>query len=74
MNITPVPDDVSKRQLWLSVAPTIFCLVYPLLAFGVGRGNWGLAVLESLYPFVGASLIWTAMTCAQINQCVGCTR
>ena len=62
MNITPVPDDVSKRQLWLSVAPTIFCLVYPLLAFGIGRGNWGLAVPESLYPFVGASLIWTAMT------------
>ena len=53
---------MSKRQLWLSVAPTIFCLVYPLLAFGVLGGNWGLAVLESLYPFVGASLIWTAMT------------
>ena len=62
VNITPVPDDVSKKQLWLSVAPTIFCLVYPLLAFGVIGGNWGLAVLESLYPFVGASLIWTAMT------------
>ena len=62
VNITPVPDDVSKKQLWLSVFPTIFCLVYPLLAFGLGRGDWGLAVLESLYPFVGASIIWTAMT------------
>mmetsp|Transcript_32302 Transcript_32302/g.99957 ORF Transcript_32302/g.99957 Transcript_32302/m.99957 type:complete len:458 (-) Transcript_32302:32-1405(-) len=62
VNITPVPDDVSKRVLAASMAPTFAALFYPLLAFGVGGGNWGLALFSSLWPFVGASLIWTAMT------------
>ena len=54
-----VPDDVSKRVLAASMAPTFAALFYPLLAFGVGGGNWGLALFSSLWPFVGASRVRT---------------
>ena len=35
VNVTPVPQAVSKRQLLLSVLPSFFVLLYPLLAFAV---------------------------------------
>ena len=41
------------------MAPTFAALFYPLLAFGVGGGNWGLALFSSLWPFVGASRVRT---------------
>jgi len=60
VNITPVPASVSKRVLWLSVAPSLFVLLYPLIAFVPHAPLLGLFL--ELWPWVGMSLIFTSMT------------
>ena len=61
-NITPVPEVVAKEALALSMAPSVFVLVYPLVAFGLLDGDWSQALAAALWPYVGASIIWTTMT------------
>lgn len=60
VNITPVPAAVSKRTLWLSVAPSLFVLLYPLIAF-VPHAPWA-GLFLWLWPWVGMSIIFTCMT------------
>lgn len=60
VNVTPVPQAVSKRQLLLSVLPSLFVILYPILVFiprAPLRGLW-----LGFWPWVGMSLIFTAMT------------
>ena len=61
-NITPVPEVVAKEVLALSMAPSVFVLLYPLVAFGLLDGDWNQALAAALWPYVGASIIWTTMT------------
>ena len=61
-NITPVPEVVAKEVLALSMAPSVFVLLYPLVAFGLLDGDWSQALAAALWPYVGASIIWTTMT------------
>lgn len=60
VNVTPVPQAVSKRQLLLSVLPSFFVLLYPLLAFVPRAPLLGLWL--TAWPWVGMSMIFTAMT------------
>jgi len=59
VNITPVPAAVSKPLLLLSMLPSFFVLLYPLLTFG--STPLRMLFLE-IWPWVGMSIIWTAMT------------
>jgi len=60
VNVTPVPSAVSKRQLLLSILPSIFVLLYPLVAFLPHAPLLGLWL--TLWPWVGMSMIFTTMT------------
>jgi len=60
VNISPVPAAVTKRTLLLSMLPSFFVLLYPLLAF-LRADPLRCAFLE-VWPWVGMSLIWTSMT------------
>jgi len=59
-NITPIPHGVSKATLALSMAPSFFVLTYPLFAFL--PSDPALAAFLEVWPWVGMSMIWTAMT------------
>ena len=61
-NITPVPAAVSKRTLLLSMLPSFFVLLYPLAALALGWVSAPVALLLEVWPWVGMSMIWTAMT------------
>lgn len=62
-NITPVPTpDVSRAVLALSMAPAAALLLWPPAALALGRVGPAVALLQLVWPWVGASLIWTTMT------------
>lgn len=62
-NITPVPTpDVSRAMLALSMAPAALCLLWPLAATALGRVSPAVGLLQLVWPWVGASIIWTTMT------------
>ena len=60
INVTPVPSAVSKRTLLLSMLPSFFVLLYPLVAFVPTAPLLGLWL--TLWPWVGMSMIFTTMT------------
>jgi len=60
VNVTPVPAAVSKRTLLLSIVPSIFVLLYPLVAFVPHAPLLGFFL--TVWPWVGMSLIFTCMT------------
>lgn len=60
VNVTPVPLAVSKRQLLLSVLPSFFVLLFPLLTVVPRAPLLGLWL--TLWPWVGMSAIFTCMT------------
>ena len=62
VNITPIPAAVSKKTLLISMLPSFFVLLYPILAGLVGSMTPGQAILAEVWPWVGMSLIWTVMT------------
>ncbi len=62
VNITPVPAAVSKRTLAISMLPSLFVLVYPLFAAATGVASPLACLFALIWPWVGMSLIWTAMT------------
>uniref|UniRef100_A0A7S0Q1W9 Fatty acid desaturase domain-containing protein n=1 Tax=Coccolithus braarudii TaxID=221442 RepID=A0A7S0Q1W9_9EUKA len=59
-NITPVPAVVSKLVLLLSMLPSFFVLLYPLVAFLPTQPLH--ALFLTVWPWMGMSLIWTTMT------------
>ncbi len=63
-NLTPVPSAVSKRTLALSMVPSFIVFLYPPLAFAASAAHVPVAAFLAawLWPWVGASLIWTVMT------------
>ncbi|KAJ1638949.1 fatty acid desaturase-domain-containing protein [Pavlovales sp. CCMP2436] len=61
-NITPVPSDVTKEMLALSMAPALMALLWPFLALALGLVPAPVALLQLVWPWVGASIIWTTMT------------
>lgn len=64
-NLTPIPAAVSKRALLLSMLPSFFVLLYPILMLASGAAAavpLQAVLLAQVWPWVGASLIWTLMT------------
>ena len=61
-NITPIPAAVSKRTLLLSMLPSFFVLLYPVLACVTGVISPLQAVFAEIWPWIGMSIIWTSMT------------
>jgi len=62
VNVTPVPAAVSKPQLLLSVLPSFFVLLYPLVGAAGGAFSLPQAAFLWAWPWVGMSLIFTCMT------------
>jgi len=60
VNVTPIPSAVSKRALALSLLPSFFVLLYPLIAFVPHAPLLGLWLWA--WPWVGMSMIFTTMT------------
>mgnify|MGYP003684982349 CR=1 FL=1 len=65
VNVTPVPAAVSKRQLLLSVLPSFFVLLYPLVGGATGAFSAPQAAFLFAWPWIGMSLIFTCMTQAR---------
>ena len=61
-NLTPVPAAVSKRTLLLSMVPSFLVLLYPTLAATFAGAPLVAAAWATAWPWIGMSLIWTAMT------------
>jgi fatty acid desaturase len=62
VNITPVPAAVGKQKLLLSMLPSFFVLLYPIGAGLAGAMTPPEAAFAEIWPWVGMSIIWTAMT------------
>ena len=62
VNITPVPQAVSKRTLLLSVLPSFLVMLYPLVMGALGAFAPLQAAVCTVYPWVAMSLIFTTMT------------
>lgn len=56
--IQPAPPRLSKFELGLSVVPSVFVLVWPIISFAADPLR---ALFLSAWPFVGSSVIWFVM-------------
>ena len=65
VNLTPVPAAVSKRALLVSMLPSFFVLLYPILSLACGAAASvapAAIAFAQVWPWVGMSIIWTLMT------------